>query len=219
MNHQPCNRYLDLSTKLSRLVSLTTIHIETANVHLEDILLVELSGSQSGIEPIISSLSQVEQDIQEAMNISAAMRQHMDDLGYEDLSSLHSLDAERVGENLASAGLVEKDAWDKMSNLMKNGTFYANIRNFDASFARTVELVNEVKEVFLKLRHRAGDIHCIAEKNQDGNFKVSFARLLTHWTRFHAEFLASSLVSTEVYYASFGAGSLCQVEVEQKQVA
>jgi len=48
----------------------------------------------------------------------------------------------------------------------------------------------------------------VAEENQEDNFKEAFAKLYTQWLRYMQDFLASSLVSTEIYYASIEAKSI-----------
>lgn len=213
-NHQPCSNYLDLSTLLSKLVSLVTANMQLANVSLEDVLLAELNGEQKNLSlnSIITFLSKAKEHLCSALSTSLALRDRMHRLEYTDLPPLHELDLMEIGRVLSARGIVEQGAWNKMSSLMQNGTFYANLDLFDTSFKEALDLVSELIDVFKGLKHKEGAINVLVEKNQDGNFKEAFARMFTHWLHFQQEFLASSLVSTEVYYSSISVGSLCSQE-------
>lgn len=46
------------------------------------------------------------------------------------------------------------------------------------------------------------------------SFKPGFAVLYTAWTKFNALFLASSLLSTELWYAFTGKGSLAPTKLQ-----
>ncbi len=63
-----------------------------------------------------------------------------------------------------------------------------------------------------------GEVNLVLEENRPGNIKESFACLYTAWAKFQQDFLASSLLSTELWYAFNGYGSLVGREAQLKAV-
>jgi hypothetical protein len=55
---------------------------------------------------------------------------------------------------------------------------------------------------------RKGEVTRTLEENRPGNIKEAFANLYCAWAKFNQDFLASSLLSTELWYAFNGYGSL-----------
>lgn len=207
-NHQPCNQYLPNSTRLSKQMSIVTIGLENANIHLEDVILAELDGSQRTLVPVMDSLHDTERNLQVALELCRTLRGQMTENGYQDLLPLQTLDLKGLGDDMVARGLVEAIAWQKMSRMMKEGTFFANLTHFENELTSVLHDVRQLCECIAKLSAAGKAVNQITEKNMEGNFKEAFAKVFTHWLRFQQEFLASSIVSTEVYYASTGAGSL-----------
>ncbi len=210
INHQPCRAYLPESTRLSRFVSLARLQFEQANVALEDVIILELEHQSGSVNPIKHHLQLSQDHIISVLGALKALKEKMDTLAYQDLSPLSVMDSEQVGSALTRAGFVEQSSWHKMISLMKKGTFYANVKEFESQMANLLKLTQHLLSAVCHLADFADDgtLHEILEGNREGNIKASFARLYTAWNQFHGDFLASSLVSTEVWYAENGFGSL-----------
>ncbi len=212
MNHQPCGSYLPKSTELSKQVSLITIAMHQANVHLEEVILAELDGYSGKVQSIISSLVSVESGLSEALHINEELRFMMAANGYRDLAPLETIawDSD-LALRMRDEGLVAVGSWRRMVDIMRRKTFYGNLDYFDQGFKKTRDLTIALRECFENLpRECARKIHLVAEENQEGNFKKPFAQLFTRWLKFQQDFLASSLVSTEVWYASTHVGSVLE---------
>lgn len=216
INHQPCRAYLVNSTRLSRHLSLAYGHLEFGNAALEDILIGELSPNQdpnSAIEryqEIQRELATSVAELERAKLALAALRQQMDDTGFADLPTLGKIDLGQVGQNLAGSGMVNLTAWQQVQQLMTGGGFYAMIARFDADIdeLRTLNRALQAKFAELESPVVAGILTDIVEENRPGSFKPEFAALYTKWTEMNSLFLASSLMSTELWYAFIGKSSL-----------
>jgi hypothetical protein len=143
------------------------------------------------------------------------LQSRMDKLGYKDLPSLHKIDLNKLGQKLADMGLVDKSSWDVISSTMIGGSFYANLTRFKDRVLDLVNMTVTLNIAINNLRASAGEgkTNVILEENLPGNIRVDFARLYSSWSDFNREFLASSILSTEVWYASEGFGSLTGDEV------
>ncbi len=217
INHQPCKHYLRESTALSRCVSLARSQFEQANIALEDILLLELDKKQGSINPIRHHLQLSQDYLHSALVCLVALKTKMHDLNYQDLPPLHTIDTDQLGQHLATQGIVDDCSWNKMARLMKNSTFFANIKEFELQ----VHLLLKNTSMLLVSVDQLGDfaddgtMHNILEENRQGNIKIFFAKLYTAWNLFQADFLASSILSTEVWYAHNEYGSLTGLKIKE----
>lgn len=220
MNHQPCRSFLKPSTVLSKQVSMANIQLLQANVFLEDILLAEMDDGRKSVSPVVSSLKESLKSLSDASVTLASLKDLMDRLKYHDLHTLHTLNLKGVGVELAEHGAVDLNAWNKMRTMMKDGTFYSNVSHFSKMFQKLTCETTELAEKFSALEQCAKDglLTPVLEENRQGNIKLAFAKLLTSWTNFMQEFLASSMVSTEVWYANCGFGSILD-EISEKETA
>ncbi len=209
-NHQPCRQFLASSTKMSRAVSLATIQIEMTNVALEDILIEEMSGGRSSIDAF---LAQVRVAYSSQNDILAAIAVLEDDMSlhdYKDLPPLHTLDLSSIGKSFESSGLVDYCAYTAVKEIFVRGSFYAVLKHFRQAVIAVKSHINSIAVAVESLREdtTSGNLELALEENHSGNLRVPFARLYTSWDKFQQEFLASSLISTEVWYAFNGFGSL-----------
>lgn len=210
INHQPCGSYLLNSTKMSRCLSLALAKLELGNVALEDIIIAELSGKTSSIDEFNERLVDSRGHLVEMRTASSSLRQQMDSAGFTDLPTLHKVDLVSLGKSLAESGCISQDHWKNIAKTMLQGGFYKALDAIDRGIARLItetdELIANVKS--LKLAADNGNVAKTLEENANGNIRPSFAKLFTSWTDFHNMFLASSLLSTELWYAWNGYGSL-----------
>ena len=215
-NHQPCSKYLENSTRLSRSLSLAHAQLEIANVALEDVLLRELSKQIGSIAPIKKSLEDSEQSLKESLLVLDSLKKQMEANHYMDLPPLHTLDLISIGEKLAERKVVDGGSWKKMTQIIKRGTFYAAIQHFKGRIVGLHNLTQKLaNECFGLARHaESGEVNIVLEQNHDNNIKNTFGQLYTAWSSFHQEFLASSLISTEIWYHYSEYGSL----LDQKTV-
>lgn len=220
MNHQPCKSFLKPSTLLSKHVSMANLQLLQANVFLEDILLAEMASGKKSLTPVVSTLKGSIKSLADASIILVSLKELMDARNYQDLPPLHTLNLKGIGSELADHGAINLGAWNKMRAMMKDGTFYTNVSYFSDMFQKLTMETYMLAEKFSALKHRAetGSLTAVLEENEPGNIKLAFAKLLTSWTTFMQEFLASSLVSTEVWYANCGFGSILD-DITEKETS
>lgn len=211
-NHQPCRNYLEESIKLSRALSNAYIELEKANVSFEDLLLQELNNENTsgGIEKIVASSNQSYKYLDYALDECANLRAKMVENDFVNLSTLATIDLNQLGLCLANQGIVEYEAWKTIAFKMQNGGFESTLTYIEQSIYSLKGKNYDLKKGFERLKDivKFGDITEILEENLPENIKPQFAKLYTAWTKFNQEFLASSLISTELWYAENGYGSL-----------
>lgn len=224
-NHQPCNRpqtsYLRFSTKMSRDLSIARTHMETANVHLEGVLLGELEENRGGaLWKILDQLTMSNNSLKEMQDTIMLLREDMDANAFEDLSTLHSANLEEIGIEFSSAGIVEDDAWNSVVDIMCEHGFYGVLDFFDQEISSLRQKTEELNSAIRNADSaaRAGQLNLVLEQNQPANFKVQFAQLYSAWHRFQQIFLASSMLSTELWYRYCDVGSLLE-QASDEQVA
>lgn len=229
INHQPCGKpdtqYLYFAIQMSRALSKARVSFEQANIELEDILLKEMqreshTGSIAGmyirLEESIACLRSL---INHISGLRADMRMH----GYEDLSNTLAVNAHEVANDLKPFGLASDEALSNVGHVMSNGNFYAILDMFDIRVAHLVQDTILLKDGVISLRtHEAKNtVTEVLERNLDGNIKIAFAKLYNNWNTFHELFLASSMLSTELWYRFMCVGSLvngsCDVKDETVQ--
>ena len=210
-NHQPCRKYLAISTFMSRAASLAFAELQLANVSLEDLLLAELNGNTDTVDDILIHLQSSSTHLESLQDTVQELRAEMDIQGYQDLPSIHRINLEAIGVSFAEAGAVNDKAWAEVSERMKKCTFYAILSDFADSASVLLNQTKVLNQKIASLQSHAinGNVLDVVEKNHQDNFKVEFARLYTSWNKFQMKFLASALLSTEVYYAFNDYGTLC----------
>ncbi|TXH07422.1 MAG: hypothetical protein E6Q06_02720 [Candidatus Moraniibacteriota bacterium] len=221
-NHQPCKHYLLNSTRLSRHLSLAYGHLEFGNAALEDILIIELSpdrdpqGAVESYQAIRRELAVSGTELGHAKLALAALRQQMDETGFADLPTLGKIDLSQIGQSLAESGMVNLAAWKQVHELMKAGGFYAMVARFDADIDELGALNRALQAKFAQLESpvTAGILTDIVEENRPESFKPEFAALYAKWTEMNGLFLASSLMSTELWYAFTSKGTLAPTAMQ-----
>lgn len=221
-NHQPCNKpstgYLIESTRLSRALSSGLAHLELANVDLEDILLGELIEKKSHtVECMIKNLGMSVLDLSEALKNLDALESKMDKFNFQDLPTLKITDLNMVGKLFSRRKVVDGVAWGVVRTAMEQGGFRSMLgyfkRGINCILSKTIELRNAMQ--ILEPIAQSGGITDVLEKNQSGNIKLIFGVLYTAWFDFNQVFLASSLLSTELWYRATNCPSMVEkVDVE-----
>ncbi len=217
INHQPCRAYLLNSTRLSRAISLAHARLELGNVALEDILIGELApgqtrqGTPSGLHSaLIGEIDVSTAALHHAQQALADLRRQMDETSFADLPTINKIDLTAIGTDLARHGIVEPAAWKTMHGHMSSGGFYQVLDLFDADLGELIDLSQALSTKFTDVASAVSDgkLTDVVEENTADNFKAEFAKLYTKWNDFRARFLASSIISTELWYAHTGKGSL-----------
>lgn len=216
-NHQPCKVYLLESTRMSRSASLTYSSLERANVALEDVLLAELEGNIGNFSPVLTNLQESEKFLRQLRADIYALRAKMDELSYEDLPTLSTTDLDSVGEELAASGCVNREAWSLVTRIMKTVGFPGILDLFVACIINIEGPTRRLKEKFeaQKASAERGKLNIVVEENRRGNFKKEFAQLYTAWEEFNRNFLASSVLSTELWYRHNDTGSILKVQTTE----
>ncbi len=210
-NHQPCRKYLPISTKMSREASLAFAHLELANVALEDIILAEIEGGTGTIKDIEVNLEKSLESLSQLISRADELKDEMDRSHYRDLHTLRpTINLDSIGTRLIDASMVSKSAWSVVAQNAKSGGFYKNLSMLKNHAYCLVTYTNKLGQRVRDLQPGAekGMVTRVLEENLNGNLKSEFACLYQAWTQFQELFLASSLLSTEVYYAFNSYGSL-----------
>jgi len=222
INHQPCRTYFDLSTKLSRAISVGRMRLEEANICLEDLILGELRSDLRGhrrAQEIVVELMGSEGGAREALNQIRELKNRMRERDYADLPTLQTLNLIATGAKFAREGLVDSRAWQRIERLMEKGGFDEALDYFAGnllSLMRYTQILRN-KVARLKPQVQQQEVSAVLEENLAGNFRADFARLYHAWNRFQEDFLASALMSTELWYALNKSGSLAGGETEEEE--
>lgn len=210
-NHQPCGVYLTESTRLSRSLSLAHARLELANVALEDLLLGELAEEKHGnIKDITNHLDESDTALDNAFTLAKKLEAKMDENSFIDLPTLHRLNLDAVASKLTECRMTEFHVINVVAQRYVTTGFRGILADFRESIISLRQLTQRLRHEVQKLAGPAADgkVHLVLEENRSGNIKPTFATLYTNWGQFNAFFLASSLLSTEVWYAFRGHGSL-----------
>ncbi len=212
INHQPCRAYLPNSTAMSRALTLASAHFMLANVALEDVILGELdAGKPHEPEAILEHLGRSRSELSNMMATIASLRAQMEDTPFADLDTLKTTNLALLGKQFHLHGLhVPTTDWAIAATIMDHQGFFGMLKIFE-------ERIDELDDLTALLSSKVGAWiegtepglrHVALEENHKTNFKVTFAQLFTAWASFQQLFLASSLISTELWYRQTDVGSL-----------
>ncbi len=210
-NHQPCGRYLKNSTLMSRSMSLAQVGLELANAALEDLILAELDGNIGDIVPIKSHLDESLEHLVGMQVAINALTNQMDAEKYVDLAPMKTMDLLAFGREMRAAGLHRSEsAWNNIATIMQKSGFALTLQHHATTLTKLVSLTRDLKTCIQDSTSVAanGKLNVELEENRTLNFKAEFARVYTAWADFQQEFLASSMISTEVWYRHNNNGSL-----------
>jgi len=210
INHQPCGAYLVQSTRLSRELSIARAYFEFANVALEDLILSELAEGYGNTKEITERLDLSIQALEKSSLLTVELGVKLDSNSFVDLPTLRQLNLEAIGSNFMDLGITNFEVWQEAVRIMDSGGFRAMLEKFRESIShlrqKTIQLHQEVNDLYAEVD--AGEMNRVLEENRPGNIRPTFAALYTAWGRFNTLFLASSLISTEVWYAYCGYPSM-----------
>jgi hypothetical protein len=212
INHQPCRAYLPNSTALSRALTLANAHFLLSNVALEDIILNELGiGDIAEPEAIIRNLGNSRTELSKMKSSIHNLRVQMRENDFKDLATAGDTNLTKLGLQFHIYGLhVPNSDWAIAATTMAHVGFTGMLDIFDQ---RIDELDTLTELLTAKVgswiqQTNVGERHVALEENEPTNFKVEFAQLFTAWASFQQIFLASSLISTELWYRDQNLGSL-----------
>ena len=198
------------STMLSRNLSLACAELEFGNVVLEDIILAELNGKSGTINGVVHHLKSSIKALFNAKGSCESLRQIMNEAGFADPLILKSVDLIEIGKKFTQAQMVSPKSWQAISAMIKEGGFQSILNFFAISIddlrEKTENLLSQV--IGLSDAVDTGLMTEILEGNLPGNIKPAFAKLYTAWADFNSDFLASSILSTELWYIRMDSGSL-----------
>ncbi|HEY9583910.1 MAG TPA: hypothetical protein VJI66_03050 [Candidatus Paceibacterota bacterium] len=148
--------------------------------------------------------------VRQALADITALANQMNVLGYTDLPEINDPRVSYEGGELSDRGIVLCRSWVKMYDLWREKTFYGVLDYFTTALLEIERDTMTLAKKISGLQDHAedGKIHTILESNMDGNFKVEFAKLYTSWNTFLSDFMASSLISTTIWYLNETVGTL-----------
>lgn len=206
-NHQPCRGYLEESVKMSRAASFAYAHLELANMELEDALTSEFEGREVSLDSFVQELRASFSGLEDLEIQITALRNVMEARDFKDLPTIKSLDWESIGSAMISLGLVTPSGWQEIWPTMQQKGFFGVLDHFSEMRSELTLKTKDLLSQIEKLKESSSIIDEL-EENREGNIKPAFAKLYTTWARFHQAFLASSMISTEAWYAFNKHGSL-----------
>lgn len=206
-NHQPCRIYLAQSTALSRYLSLARAELELANVCLEDILLRELQDETGDIAAISRHLQASLEALDGSLKTLNDLWNQMVVNNYEELPPFRALDLPSLGHTLTNMGLVSLPSWKRVVERRRREGFEGLLNYFQSLLEKIRGLTKALAE-HLSAAAQSGQLSPLLEENRPGNFKADFARLYTTYLLLESDFLASSILSTEIWYSFTRRGSL-----------
>ncbi len=219
INHAPCGRYLRNSTMISRGLSSAYASLEQSNIAFEDLILAELDGGQfRRPTKVCEHLASSKTQILLAISVCELLRAQMEQENYTDLPAKKQINMSALGKRLSENGIVSEASWEAVSGIMKGGSFYDLL---EVIKSRLIDLGEKTDLLATKFKQFCSREHltlltAVMEQNLPGNVKVEFAQLYSSWANFHQLFLASSMFSTEVWYAEKGYGSLTATPAASK---
>ncbi len=229
INHQPCNRpgtaYLRFSVLMSRALSNARASIDKANVNLEDVLLREM-GHEFGtgtLADVAACLGESDRYLHHMKLAVGLLRKNMKENDFVDLHKLLGLDPEKVATDFTESSIINYGAETlrAVAVVLKVDGFYEMLDVFESRAdhlrGQTAKLVDGFKK--LQPSEAKGEVTQVLEGNLPGNIRAEFARLYSDWNKFHQIFLASSVLSTEIWYRWIKAGSLITGPQTQAAVA
>lgn len=210
VNHQPCNKYLRNSTKVSLFLTLAQAEFQLANVAFEKALLLDLDGKRSSPKKILHKLEQSKNALISFGQALLRLKNQMDGNHFKDLPTLRTINLTQRGKKMSESGIVNISSWIKIQKLMENQGFYGVLASFTLRVREIIEMTNKLQEEFVEASwaFERSQLNQLLEQNMEGNVKATFAKLFREWSDFLNDFLASSMISTELWYAHSGYGSI-----------
>ncbi len=144
----------------------------------------------------------------------------MDQLEFMDLSTLQTVNLDELGIRLAGGGIINQPGWERVSSMMKSGGFREVLTHFNDSIKSLESDTDDLLARVDGLESAADQkrVTEIVEQNLPGNIKDVFAKLYTNWAEFDQTFLASSILSTELWYAANLYPSILPINVAEMAV-
>lgn len=217
INHQPCRNspaYLIHSTRMSRFFSRARSFFEQANEALEDVLLAEIEGINppGTTKKILLFLDRCNEELLNMRISIADLVAEMRRVGYTDLPTFRSTDLEALGHVFSGAGIVAEADWDSIVQQMRAGSFYQVLEGHGASVSGLIEQSEQlaIEIGVLEDAAKTRKLALVLENNEDGNIKATFARLYHSWNNLTGKFLASSMLTTELWYRHNRTGSILE---------
>ncbi len=226
INHQPCRNspaYLVHSTRMSRFFSRARSSFERANEALEDVLLAEIEGvNPSGTtQKIILFLDECKNELTNMQDSITDLVTEMRRGGDVDLPTFRAIDLVACGNAFVTAGIVAQTDWDSTVRQMREGSFYRVLDEHSVSVSRLIEESVQLATEMSALENaaRARKLTLVLENNEHGNIKATFAKFYRSWNEFTGKFLASSMLTTELWYRYNRTGSILDQKLDQKNDA
>lgn len=208
-NHQPCREFLANSTRLSRAVSWVGVSLDAFNIQLEDEILENLDGKQVTLDRLWACANELKLKVHLVHEAFSVLSLQMDERYYVDLPSANGFDYKDFGSKVSAVGMVGQVAFQRIATQYMAGGFrsaLAFMRSEAVAFESRVSAMMTMVEFLAS--EKIVDIAAEFESNGIGNIRGPFAQMYTAWHSFQQTFLASSLISTEIFYLSEGYGSL-----------
>ena len=217
INHQPCGKYLGPSTRMSKAFSLARAHFEHSNVALEDALISEIESGIGNVSALQKAITFIDNSIIElgiAVECSVELEQKMVEYGYKPWPSFALFQTEEkmiaLGQDLATAGLLQMDSFKPIALPQLEQGFWATLHLLRDQFVALKEMESDLRDKILPALKvaAAGRLANELEDNGELSFRGSFMRAYAKWNKSHDMFLASAVLSTELWFRSISKGSL-----------
>lgn len=194
-------------------MSLTSMALESFNVKLEDMILVNLVNESVSPRILSIEVRHVMDSVVRAEQSIDMLLMQMDELYYVDLPATDDFQLDEFGDKVIPRLMVGTEAYKEIATHYKAGGFrsalnHLRVKHSQFGFA-VADMATKVQEL---ADTDVDDIAVEFESNDTGNIRPQFAVMYTTWSQFHQMFLASSLISTEIFYIQEGVDSLLGIK-------
>ncbi len=219
MNHQPCRESAIASTQMSRHLSSATSHIHLANIRLEDLIVDELElgiVQPHAVEPLIGHLREAAADFSKASSVARTMDEALRVSNFIDCKDPQKLAT--IAKRLADQRMLDPHHAGAVELDRSKGGFLACLARIQEGFGQCEMLTRQLCDAFHTLQSRMQAEEKAfdhLEFNTPESIKPAFAMLFAAVGALNGYFLASAIVSTEIFYAVAGLGRLGEPVIHQ----
>ena len=221
-------QYSLLMTKMSCGINTAHLMFEESEVQLQHILITEYasvldnSENHKSVEKILDRLEGSAKKIAELTAQIDSILSYTASTRFVESSKFDQSYLLGFGESLWSTGLVDKDSWNVISEIMSEKDGFKGVLNY---FKREATTILKMTETLTEMiRHtmpfaQNGTLHLVLDENQPDNFTMEFAKLDSAWDKFKPLQTAFKLLLVELSYRENGTGSLFQKDIEERKTA
>lgn len=194
-----CEDYISLASNMRRHFTLMESYFGFAQVAFEDVLYGRAT-PHSVEHHLRNSRANALQVITIADSLESKMRKS------NDLFVLSTIDLDALGQIFISNSVVNARAWKQATTNARLGGFHKNLSLIRSTTVLVIDRIGNLSKRMNRLRENKEELlnEQLCETNLPGSLGVSFAQLKTLLSGFQSTFIASLILSTEIYHHFYG---------------